>query len=95
MSTKTFAITVSIYDAETQIWLTRHTTRITCRCSERAKIIAKEQAKHKVLEGYAKAQWERIYGITASQFDALYLANEIDPLKHFVFIVTKFSNVTP
>lgn len=96
MNSKTFAISVSIFDAATLVQVGfRPRVDITCRCSERAKLIAIEKAKNFVLGKIAPREWQRLYGLTASQFDALYLASEIDPLKHYVFKIDKFKEVTP
>lgn len=90
---KTFRMSVSIIDAATQICIGYHRTYITCRCSERAKLLGIEEAKHKVLETWVRKMWQQRYGITAKQYTALLADREINPLKHYVFEIDKFKEV--
>lgn len=91
---KTFRMSVSIKDATTRIAIGHHSTYVTCRCSERAKLLGIEEAKHKVLEGMARKWWMQRYGLTASQYIDLVADNVIDPLKHYVFEIDKFAEST-
>ena len=81
-------ITIQVFDKTTNILLFEYHTNVTSRTTNRAHYLAQKELKQFLLLDYGiKEKYCQQYNINNNVFELLYKNNEINPFKHFNFII--------